>query len=56
MGGARDMREKRENASTIIIKHHLANGEARESMKGYKVPINDRTIAAYRVLSRYRKF
>ncbi|HPD00123.1 MAG TPA: hypothetical protein PLA01_02095 [Acetivibrio sp.] len=50
------MKEKRENASAITIKHHLANKDVRESMKGYKVPINDRTIAAYRILSRYGKF
>lgn len=41
--------------SNIIKTHRLANGETRESMKGYKVPVNDKTIAAYRILARYIK-
>lgn len=49
------MEKKASNNSAIRITHHLANGETRESMKGYKVPINDRTIVAYRILARYEK-
>jgi hypothetical protein len=49
------MEKKSSNNSTIRITHHLANGETRESMKGYKVPINDRTIVAYQILARYEK-
>lgn len=48
------MEKKTSNNSVIKIKHHLVNGETRESMKGYKVSINDRTIVAYRILSRYK--
>lgn len=49
------MKEKQKNTSTIRVKHHLANGEIRESMKGYKIPINNRTIAAYKILAQYGK-
>jgi len=41
--------------SNVKITHHLSNEEARKSIKGYKVPINERTIAAYQILARYEK-
>jgi|LSQX01.3.fsa_nt_gb hypothetical protein len=48
------MGNKSSNNSNIRIIHHLANGEIRNTMKGYKVPINDRTIEAYRILAGYK--
>ncbi|HOQ36144.1 MAG TPA: hypothetical protein PK033_11820 [Acetivibrio sp.] len=49
------MKEKKENLSKVKIKHHLADGEIRESVKGHKVRVNNRTIAAYRILAQYGK-
>ena len=47
------MKKKSSSNSNIKIIHRLANGETMESTKGYKVPINDRTIEAYRILAQY---
>lgn len=33
-----------------MVKHVLSNGQAIKDIKGYVVPINDKTINAYKLL------
>lgn len=40
--------------SEVKIIHHLQNGEIRESMKGYEVPVTPRTEEFYRLLASYQ--
>jgi len=49
------MEKKTSNNSGIRTTHYLSNGEIKESMKDYQVPVNDRTIVAYQILARYAK-
>lgn len=38
----------------IKIIHHLQNGEIRETMEGYEVPVTQRTEEFYRLLAAYK--
>lgn len=38
----------------IKIIHHLQNGEIRETMEGYEVPVTPRTEEFYRLLATYK--
>lgn len=42
---------KEQNKEKPIITHYLKNGEKRDSMEGYKVPVNEKTKAAYMLLA-----
>lgn len=39
----------------ITINHFLADGRQVESMKGYEVPLTDRTKVAYQILAEAQK-
>lgn len=39
--------------ANIKIAHIMADGTNRDSIKGYKVPYNDKTAIAYRLLAKW---
>ena len=41
----------RKHESQIRVIHVMADGRILESIAGYVVPVNDRTIAAYRIIA-----
>jgi hypothetical protein len=45
--------KKEKPERNIKITHHLANGEIRDSMKGYMVPVNEKTEIFYNLLASY---
>ena len=41
------------DGSQIKIIHVMADGSIRDSIAGYEVPVNDRTITAYRLIAEH---
>lgn len=46
---------KNQEETKVKITHHLSNGEIRESMKGYPVPVTERTKIAYSIIASFEK-